>query len=55
MSIDECRGGSKIVEKNRSRKGIENSRMRSVEYSTIGYKVIVALIIIVKMSKRECV
>jgi hypothetical protein len=44
--------GNGIVEKNKSRRGVENSRERRlVEYSTIGCKVIVVFII--KMCKRE--
>jgi len=48
-------GGSKIVENNRSRRGVEKSRKTSVEYSTVGYKVITTFIIIFKMCKRESV
>jgi hypothetical protein len=39
--------GSKIVEKNRSRRGVEKSRERSVEYSTVGCKVAITFIIII--------
>jgi hypothetical protein len=43
-----------IVEKNKSRRGVEKSRKRrNVEYSTIGFKAIVAFIIIFRMCKRE--
>jgi hypothetical protein len=49
-----ARGGSRIVEKNKSRKGVEKStQRRRVEYSTIGCKVIIAFIIIFGMCKRE--
>ncbi len=33
-------GGSGIVEKNKSRRGVEKSRKMSVEYSTIDCKVV---------------
>jgi hypothetical protein len=46
-------GGSEIVEHNRSRRGIEKSRDRSVEYSIVGYKVVAPFIIIFEMCKRE--
>jgi len=50
------RGGSKIVENNRSRRGVEKSRVRrNVEYPTIGYKVVATVIVIFRMCKRECV
>jgi hypothetical protein len=39
----------KIVEKNRSRRGVEKNRYRNVEYSTVGCKVTVAFIIIFRM------
>jgi hypothetical protein len=49
-----ARGGSRIVEKNRSRRGVKKSKeKRCIEYSAIGYKVIVAFIIIFGMCKRE--
>jgi hypothetical protein len=48
------RGGSKIVEKNRSRRGIEkNKERKNVEYSTVSYKFVTAFIIIFGMCKRE--
>jgi hypothetical protein len=48
-----ARGGSGIVEKNRSRRGVKKSKNKSVEYSTIGYKVTVTFIIIFGMCRRE--
>jgi len=48
------RGGNGIVEKNKSRRGVENSReKRLVEYSIVGYEVVAAFIINVIMCKRE--
>jgi len=48
------RGGNGIVEKNKSRRTIENNiKRRLVEYSTIGCKVVTAFIIIFGMCKRE--
>jgi hypothetical protein len=48
------RGGSGIVEKNRSRKGVEKStKRRSVEYSTVVCKVVAAFIMIFGMCKKE--
>jgi hypothetical protein len=45
---------SKIVEKNRSRRGVaKSSEKRCVEYSTIGCDVVIAFIIIFKMCRRE--
>jgi hypothetical protein len=50
------RGGSRIVENNKSRRGIEKSReRRSVEYLAINCKVIATFIIISEMCKRESV
>ncbi len=46
-------GGSEIVEKNKSKRGVEKSKERNVEYLVIGYKVAVAFVIIFKMCKRE--
>jgi hypothetical protein len=47
-------GGSGIVEKNKSKRGVEKSReRRCVEYSTIGYKVAFTFIIIFRMCRRE--
>jgi hypothetical protein len=46
-------GGSEIVEKNKSKRGVEKNRERNVEYLVVGYKVTVAFIIIFKMCKRE--
>jgi hypothetical protein len=47
-------GRSKIIEKNKSRRGVEKSReRRCVEYSTIGCKVVATVIIIFKMCRRE--
>jgi hypothetical protein len=43
-------GGKKIVEKNKSRRGIEKSRERNVEYSAVGYKVTTTL-----SSSSKCV
>ncbi len=49
-----ARGGSKIVEMNKSRRQIEKSKeRRSVQYSIIGYKVTIAFIIIFVMCKKE--
>ncbi len=48
-----ARGGSEIVEKNRSRRGVENNKKRSVEYSIVGCKVGITFIIIFEMCKRE--
>jgi uncharacterized membrane protein len=56
VSINESRvagGGSGVIEKNRSRRRIEKSKKRSVEYIVVGYKVAVAIIIIFKMCKKE--
>jgi hypothetical protein len=48
-----ARGGSGIVEKNTSRRGIEKNRKRtSVEYLVVGYN-IVDTFIIFKMCKKE--
>jgi uncharacterized membrane protein len=47
--------GSKIVENNKSRKRVEKSRERSVEYLAISCKVAIAFIIIFGMCRRECV
>jgi hypothetical protein len=44
-------GGSGIVEKNKSRRGVEKSKKKNVEYSVIGYKVIV----VHSSSSSECV
>jgi hypothetical protein len=47
-------GGSKIVENNISRRGVEKSKeKRSVEYLAFGYKVTFAFIIIFGMCRRE--
>jgi hypothetical protein len=46
-------GGSKIVEKNISKRGVENSRERNVEYLAIGCQVVIAFIIIFGMCRRE--
>jgi hypothetical protein len=49
-----ARGGIGIVEKNKSRRRVENSRKRRrVDYLAGGYKVIVAFIIIFKMCRKE--
>jgi hypothetical protein len=48
-------GGSEIVEKNRSIRGVMKSKKRSVEYLVVGYKVVVMLIIIFGMCKREAI
>jgi hypothetical protein len=49
-----ARRGSIIVEKNRSRRGVEKSiERRNVEYLTIGCKVATTFIIIFKMCKRD--
>jgi hypothetical protein len=48
------RRGSKIVEKNRSRRRVEKSKKRRhVEYLVVGYKVVIAFIIIFEMCKKE--
>ncbi len=50
------RGGSGIVEKNKNRIGVEKSKTwRHVEYSTVGYKVVVAFIFIFGMCKKKSV
>jgi len=47
-------GGIIIVNKNKSKRGVEkNKERRSAEYSGIGCKVFAAFIIIFKMCKRE--
>jgi hypothetical protein len=49
-----ARGGGKIVEKNKNKRGDEKSKMwRCVEYLAIGYKVIIAFIIIFGICKNE--
>jgi hypothetical protein len=51
-----ARKGSIIVENNRSRISIEkNKKRRHVEYSTIGYEVVSAFIIIFEMWKMKSV
>jgi hypothetical protein len=46
--------GSEIVEKKRSRRGVEkNMERKNVEYLAIGCKVVVTFIIIFKMCKRD--
>jgi len=48
-----ARGGSEILEKNISRRGVEKSRKRRcVEYSVVSCKV-VATFIIFRMCRRE--
>jgi len=47
------RGGSKIVEKNRSERGVEKNKERNVKYLAIGCKVTIAFIILLKMCRRE--
>jgi hypothetical protein len=47
-------GGSKIVEKNKSKRGVKKSKKeRNVEYSIVAYKVVVTFIIIFRMCRRE--
>jgi hypothetical protein len=47
-------GGSKIVEKNRSKRGVEKSKeRRCVEYSIIGCKVVATFMIIFGMCRRK--
>jgi hypothetical protein len=46
-------GRRRIVEKNRSKKGVEKSGERSDEYLAVGYKVIATFIIIFRMCRRE--
>jgi hypothetical protein len=49
-----ARGGNIIVDKNKSKRGVENSKNRRiVEYLAIGYKVFATFIIIFKMCRRE--
>jgi hypothetical protein len=49
-------GRSKIVEKNKSRRGVEKNKVRrNVEYPIVGYKVVTTFIIIFGMCRRECV
>jgi hypothetical protein len=49
-----AKGRSGIVETNRSRRGAENNiKRKSVEYSTIGYKVTTTFIIILGMCRGE--
>jgi hypothetical protein len=48
-----ARGGSKIVKKNKSRRGVEKSKERSVEYLAVGCKFATTFNIIFKMCKRE--
>ncbi len=49
-----ARGGSGIVEKNKSRKGVEKSTKRKlVKYLIIGCKVVVTFIIIFRMCRKE--
>jgi len=45
--------GSGIIEKNISRRGVEKSKEKSVEYSAIGCKVATTFIIIFRMCRRE--
>jgi len=46
----------KLLKRTKVKKGVEKSReRRHVEYSTIGYKVFVAVIIIFGMCRREVV
>jgi hypothetical protein len=45
----------KFLEKNRSRRGVEKNRKRSLEYLIVGCKVIVTSIIIFRMCKKESV
>jgi hypothetical protein len=54
VNIDEAKGRSEIVEKNRNRRGIERSRERSVEYSTVGCMVTITFIMF-GMWKREVI
>jgi hypothetical protein len=46
-------GGSEIVEMKRSRRRVEKSTKRSVEYLVIGCKVTTTFIIIIGMCRRE--
>jgi hypothetical protein len=51
-----ARGGSRIIEKNISIKGVEkNKKRRSVEYLVVGCKVVVVFIIIFEMCKKGVV
>jgi Uri superfamily endonuclease len=51
-----ARGGSKIIEKNRIKRGVEKSKKRRhVEYLVVGYKVDVTFIIIFRMCRRKSV
>jgi hypothetical protein len=56
VSTCEGRRRKTIVDKNKSRRGVEKSReIRSVEYSTIDCKVAVTFIIIFRMCRREAI
>jgi hypothetical protein len=45
-----ARRGSRIIGKNKSKRGVEKSiKRRHAEYSTVGYKVVTAFIIIFGM------
>ncbi len=46
-------GGSGIVKNNRSRRGVEKSRKRSVEYLAVGCKVVLAFITIFEMCRKR--
>jgi hypothetical protein len=48
------RGGSRIIEKNISIKGVEKNKERSVEYLVVGCKVVVVFIIF-EMCKKGVV
>jgi uncharacterized membrane protein len=54
VNTNEGREGSEIVEKKRSRRGVERSKERkSVEYLAISYKVTVTFIIMFKKCKKD--
>ncbi len=46
-------GGNGIIENNISKRGVEKSKKRSVEYSAVSCNVVVTFIIISGMCKRE--
>jgi hypothetical protein len=48
-----ARGGGGILERNKSKRGIKSIKRKNLEYTTIGYKVVVTFIIIFRVCKRE--
>ncbi len=53
MNTNKGKRRSKIVEKNKSRRGVEKSRERNVEYLAVGYKVVITFIIIFEMCRKD--